>query len=79
MLGIAAAGCQSLSPESVASGRAVYAQHCVACHGPAGDGQGEAAYLLYPRPRDFVSGGFVLENGVMRPAPGPGLGVRLLE
>ena len=29
--------------------------------------------------RDFVAGGFELENGVMRPAPGPGLGVRLLD
>ena len=29
--------------------------------------------------RDVASGGFVLEDGIMRPAPGAGLGVTLLE
>src|SRR3990172_9198847 len=37
-------------------GVATYRQHCVACHGPNGDGQGDAAYLLYPRPRNFTTG-----------------------
>lgn len=37
-------------------GTATYQQHCVACHGPNGDGKGDAAYLLFPRPRDFTTG-----------------------
>lgn len=34
----------------------VYQRHCTACHGEQGDGDGPAAYLLYPKPRDFSSG-----------------------
>jgi mono/diheme cytochrome c family protein len=41
-------------------GKRTYAKQCLACHGVAGDGQGEAAYLLYPRPRDFTRGQFRL-------------------
>ncbi|MBI4520177.1 MAG: c-type cytochrome [Gemmatimonadetes bacterium] len=37
-------------------GAVTYGQHCAACHGVDGDGAGEAAYLLYPRPRDFTTG-----------------------
>ncbi len=48
------------TPALMEKGRATYQKHCLACHGPAGDGQGEAAYLLYPRPRDFTSGEFRL-------------------
>jgi cytochrome c oxidase cbb3-type subunit 2 len=46
------------SAELVELGRATYQKECLACHGSAGDGEGEAAYLLYPRPRDFTSGQF---------------------
>ena len=42
------------TPDLVAAGHEAYGRHCVACHGVAGDGEGEAAYLLYPRPRDFT-------------------------
>ena len=41
-------------------GRSTYQKQCVACHGVSGDGLGEAAYLLYPRPRDFTTGEFRL-------------------
>jgi len=34
----------------------LYDRHCAACHGAEGDGQGPAAYLLSPKPRDFTSG-----------------------
>jgi mono/diheme cytochrome c family protein len=44
----------------VAAGKQTYDKECVACHGPLGDGAGDAAYLLYPRPRDFTSGQFRL-------------------
>jgi mono/diheme cytochrome c family protein len=43
------------SPALVALGKQVYAQQCAACHGIGGRGDGEAAYLLYPKPRDFVA------------------------
>jgi cytochrome c oxidase cbb3-type subunit 2 len=46
------------SPALVALGRKTYEKECLACHGKDGDGEGEAAYLLYPRPRDFTSGQF---------------------
>jgi mono/diheme cytochrome c family protein len=39
----------------VALGKQVYAQQCAACHGIGGRGDGEASYLLYPKPRDFVA------------------------
>jgi mono/diheme cytochrome c family protein len=41
-------------------GKDTYAAKCAACHGTEGDGQGEAAYLLYPRPRDFSRGEYRL-------------------
>jgi len=36
-------------------GTRLYRKHCVACHGAAGDGRGEAAPLLRFPPRDFVA------------------------
>ena len=41
-------------------GKSAYERHCEACHGVDGDGAGEAAYLLYPKPRDFTSGSYRL-------------------
>jgi len=43
------------SPKLIALGKQVYSQQCTACHGVGGRGDGEAAYLLYPKPRDFVA------------------------
>ena len=43
------------SPQLLAIGKQIFAQQCVACHGAGGRGDGEAAYLLYPKPRDFVA------------------------
>ncbi|MCC6546604.1 c-type cytochrome [Candidatus Sumerlaeota bacterium] len=36
----------------------MYVQHCAACHGLTGRGDGPAANQLYPRPRDFVDSPF---------------------
>lgn len=36
----------------------LYAQHCALCHGGEGRGDGQAAYLLFPKPRDFNAGVF---------------------
>ncbi len=43
-------------------GRAVYEQHCAACHGQEGDGNGPAAVWLYPKPRNFSSGLFKIQS-----------------
>ena len=48
------------SPELLALGKTTFEKECAACHGVAGDRLGDAAYLLYPRPRDFTSGQFRL-------------------
>ena len=46
------------SPDLLAAGKKTFEKECFACHGAAGNGEGDAAYLLYPRPRDFTSGQF---------------------
>ena len=43
------------TPELLAQGKQLYDKQCAACHGLDGRGNGEAAYLLYPKPRDLVS------------------------
>jgi len=37
-----------------ADGKLVYRQHCASCHGERGDGAGEEAVWLDPKPRDFT-------------------------
>jgi len=46
---------------------ALFARQCAVCHGTTGAGDGPAAFLLSPAPRDFTSGRFRLastQNGV---------------
>ncbi|MBI3454765.1 MAG: c-type cytochrome [Candidatus Rokubacteria bacterium] len=50
------------SPDLLALGARIYATQCAACHGIEGRGDGEAAYLLYPKPRDFTAGRFALTS-----------------
>lgn len=54
------AGAQQPSATSastdVAAGKQVYTERCAHCHGDQGDGQGPAASVVYPKPRDFTSG-----------------------
>ncbi len=38
------------------AGKVVYDAKCAVCHGERGDGKGKAAYLLFPKPRDFSTG-----------------------
>lgn len=55
------------APQDVARGEALFARHCAVCHGTEGRGDGSAAYLLFPPPRDFGAGRFRLastDNGV---------------
>lgn len=51
---------QSTSPET--PGPAIYAQHCAACHGVSGDGNGPASVWLYPKPRNFSAGLFKVQS-----------------
>lgn len=46
---------RTASPELIAPGEKVYQKQYAACHGLDGRGNGEAAYLLYPKPCDFVA------------------------
>ncbi len=53
------------------TGRELYQNHCSPCHGTDGDGRGEAARSLFPRPHNFRSSKFRLVstvNGVPAPA-----------
>ncbi|MBI4358792.1 MAG: c-type cytochrome, partial [Candidatus Omnitrophica bacterium] len=53
-------GKSSLTKRLFAKGEALYQKQCVSCHGLLGAGDGKAAYLLYPKPRDFTRGEFRL-------------------
>ncbi|HEY2905915.1 MAG TPA: c-type cytochrome [Vicinamibacterales bacterium] len=63
-----ASGAQSAAqpPADVASqssrGKSVYDGHCVECHGTSGKGDGPAAALLTPRPRDFTTAKFKIRT-----------------
>jgi mono/diheme cytochrome c family protein len=39
-------------------GKATYQRYCIFCHGPEGDGRGENAPYLDPKPRDFTKAVF---------------------
>jgi mono/diheme cytochrome c family protein len=39
-------------------GKRLYLQHCAACHGEKGDGQGPEAHRLKIKPRDFTTGNY---------------------
>ncbi len=50
----------ALIQELFTRGETLYQKQCSVCHGPAGGGDGKAAYLLYPKPRDFIRDKFRL-------------------
>ena len=41
-----------------AAGKVLYRRYCVGCHGPQGDGNGENATWIDPKPRDFTAAVF---------------------
>ncbi len=45
-----------------AQGRVLYEKKCALCHGEKGDGNGPAAPLLDPKPRDFTKGKFKIRT-----------------
>jgi mono/diheme cytochrome c family protein len=52
----------AVTPELLARGKTVYTQNCAACHGLNGDGKGDAAAFLAPKPRDFVKANYRLRS-----------------
>ncbi len=40
----------------------LFGNYCTPCHGSTGKGDGEIAYLLYPKPRNFAKGMFKLRS-----------------
>jgi mono/diheme cytochrome c family protein len=64
----------------LADGAALFRERCVMCHGEAGDGNGQLAAALDPRPRDFRRldwqqsvGDAHIENVISRGGPSVGL------
>ena len=45
-------------PGDVGEGKVLYERYCVSCHGELGDGNGEAAPNISPKPRDYRQGVF---------------------
>lgn len=43
-------------------GKAVYDKWCAGCHGDNGEGTGEAAAFMLPRPRDFTRGDYQIRS-----------------
>jgi cytochrome c len=38
----------------LARGKAIYEERCLLCHGPKGDGKGQGAIALNPKPADYT-------------------------
>lgn len=51
-----------VTPQLIGQGKSVYLQNCAACHGVNGDGRGDAAAFLLPKPRNFVQANFRLRS-----------------
>ena len=56
------AGTATLPAAGEPAGRLTYEQHCAACHGAQGDGNGPASVWLFPKPRNFSAGLFKIKS-----------------
>ncbi|MCC7012928.1 MAG: c-type cytochrome [Planctomycetes bacterium] len=62
--GAAATGGAPTAAACVNRGQGLYQNYCATCHGQTGRGNGPAAYLLSPAPRDFGSTRFRIVSSV---------------
>jgi mono/diheme cytochrome c family protein len=64
LIGATAGITLNISPANAGTGtgQQVYEQHCAACHGLRGEGDGPASVWLFPRPRDFAAGFFKIKT-----------------
>lgn len=53
---------KSAGAEREFAGAVIYTQHCAACHGANGEGNGPASVWLYPKPRNFSAGLFKVQS-----------------
>jgi mono/diheme cytochrome c family protein len=51
-----------VTPQLLERGKTIYGQNCAACHGIKGDGNGDAAAFLLPKPRSFVEAKYRLRS-----------------
>jgi mono/diheme cytochrome c family protein len=51
---------RTIAQQPASAAQALYQKNCAACHGAEGRGDGAAAYLLNPKPRNFRAGKFRL-------------------
>ncbi len=52
----------AVTSELLDHGKSIYLRNCAACHGVKGDGKGDAAAFLLPKPRNFVQANFRLRS-----------------
>lgn len=55
--------------EAAKAGQKVYENYCIGCHGPKGMGQGPAATVLIPKPRNFMTGKFKFVSSLQGTLP----------
>ncbi|MDE2321727.1 MAG: c-type cytochrome [candidate division NC10 bacterium] len=62
-----AAAAQQPVKGDVVNGKALYEKKCAVCHGPEGKGDGEAEFVLFPKPRNFTTGVFKIRSTTTLP------------
>jgi mono/diheme cytochrome c family protein len=58
LLALTAPGGTDDAPGNASRGKIVYQRYCISCHGDLGNGAGEVAEWITPKPRDFRQGTF---------------------